>query len=177
MKSQPAETSTIPNIAKKPLPYHPWPTAPPPSSASSFPTPGTGCSKDHMLLPTFTPSTDFSPPTTYSWSEVKPPPVPALKPTQACKYSLSPEIFFPSDSTNRRLYTCFSIVSTSQYLKSSSSTKYWWLSHSCLETLEELLPHPTHIREGFFPQAIYIWYTDCSSFLHKETPKLAMILR
>ena len=41
------------------------------------------------------------------------------------------------------------------------------LSHSCTETLEELLPHPSHIQEGTLPQAIYTWYTDGSSFLHE----------
>ena len=40
-------------------------------------------------------------------------------------------------------------------------------SHSCTETLEELLPHPSHIQEGTLPQAIYTWYTDGSSFLHE----------
>ena len=41
------------------------------------------------------------------------------------------------------------------------------LSHSCTETLEELLPHPSHIQEGTLPQAIYTWYTDAISFLHE----------
>lgn len=39
-------------------------------------------------------------------------------------------------------------------------------SHSYIETLEELLPHPTHIHEGALPQATYTWYTDGSSFLN-----------
>ena len=33
--------------------------------------------------------------------------------------------------------------------------------------LAELLPHPSHIKEGTLPQAIYTWYTDSSSFLDK----------
>jgi ribonuclease HI len=41
------------------------------------------------------------------------------------------------------------------------------LSHSCTETLEELLPHPSYIKEGTLPQATYTWYTDGSSFLHE----------
>jgi ribonuclease HI len=40
-------------------------------------------------------------------------------------------------------------------------------SHSCTETLKELLPHPSHIQEGTLPQGIYTWYIDASSFLHK----------
>jgi hypothetical protein len=41
------------------------------------------------------------------------------------------------------------------------------LSHSYTETLEELLPHPSHIQEGTLPEAIYTWYTHGSSFLHE----------
>jgi hypothetical protein len=41
------------------------------------------------------------------------------------------------------------------------------LSHSCTETLEELLPQPSHMKEGTLPQVIYTWYTDSSSFLHE----------
>lgn len=44
-------------------------------------------------------------------------------------------------------------------------------SHSCTETLEELLPHPSHIQEGTLPQATYTWYTDGSSFLYEGTRK------
>ncbi|XP_007653304.3 uncharacterized protein LOC103162167, partial [Cricetulus griseus] len=44
-------------------------------------------------------------------------------------------------------------------------------THSCIETLEELLPHPSHIQEGTLPQATYTWYTDGSSFLHEGTRK------
>jgi hypothetical protein len=42
------------------------------------------------------------------------------------------------------------------------------LSHTCSETLEELLPHPSHIQEGILPQVrIYTQYTDGSFFLHE----------
>ena len=41
------------------------------------------------------------------------------------------------------------------------------LSHSCTETLEELLPHPSHIQEGTLPHALYTWYIDGSSFLYE----------
>ena len=40
-------------------------------------------------------------------------------------------------------------------------------SHSCIEALKELLPHPSHIQEGTLPQATCTWYTDGSSFLHE----------
>ena len=42
------------------------------------------------------------------------------------------------------------------------------LSHSCTETLEELLPHTSHVQESTLPWAIYTWYTDGISFLHKR---------
>lgn len=45
------------------------------------------------------------------------------------------------------------------------------LSHSWTETLEQLLPHPSHIQEGTLPQAIYTWYTDGSSFVYEGTRK------
>ena len=38
-------------------------------------------------------------------------------------------------------------------------------SHSCVEVLEDLLPHPSHIQEGSLSQATHTWYTDGSSFL------------
>ena len=38
-------------------------------------------------------------------------------------------------------------------------------SHSCIEVLQDLLPHPSHIQEGKLPQATYTWYTDGTSFL------------
>jgi hypothetical protein len=42
-----------------------------------------------------------------------------------------------------------------------------YLSHPCTETLEELLPHPSHMQEGTLPQAIYTWYTDGSCLLYE----------
>ena len=42
-------------------------------------------------------------------------------------------------------------------------------SHSCIEILEDLLPHLSHIQEGKLSQATYTWYTDGSSFLCEGT--------
>ena len=47
-------------------------------------------------------------------------------------------------------------------------------SHSCMETLEELLPHPSHIQA--LPQATYTWYTDGSSFLHEGIRKAGYVI-
>ncbi|XP_057631307.1 uncharacterized protein LOC130877762 [Chionomys nivalis] len=44
-------------------------------------------------------------------------------------------------------------------------------SHSCVEVLEDLLPHPSHIQEGSLSQATHTWYTDGSSFLCDGTRK------
>ncbi|XP_048224985.1 zinc finger protein 551-like [Perognathus longimembris pacificus] len=43
------------------------------------------------------------------------------------------------------------------------------LLHSCVETLEDLLPHPTHISEGPLKDSHFTWFTDGSSLFWKAS--------